>query len=216
MIQFNGQTYPASYRGEMINLPEGFEITRQIFNNDAFTQSSIEFPGEKFAEISAVDHFQKSDTLLIALGFEDGKIMLLETDFEEFFPMGDKYIREQHLAPISDFAFSATGKYLAIASFDGTVSVIEMDRYKSPSYLPMMFDIHNGWTLAVAFSNDEKHLIVGDQEGNLTFWNLDPSAYADQLCEDIRNQFNGSDYQSKQSESQTYFGTGIVLPQICN
>lgn len=216
VIFYDNNYYPVSYRTNATQIPEGYEIRRQLFNGSNFEEESIEFPGESLLTLSVVEHFQLPDgNLLIAFGFEDGRLMILKTRFEDFSPVDDKFSRKQHLAPISDFAFSKNGKFLAAASYDGTVSVWELEKYMDPSYLPMVFDQHNGWAMSVAFSNAEDRLIVGDQEGNLTFWNLDPAAYANLLCDIINSKTNNRDYKLSEAEWQTYFGSAVDQDPLC-
>ena len=216
IVTFKGQNYAVSYLGQEDSAIDGYTINRQILDDNNLETSSLSFPGESFSDLSAVGHFQKQDTCLVAFGFDDGRLMLLKLDFDEFTSLEDQFIRNQNQAPISDFAFSNNGAFMAVASYDGTISVWDLAMYNDPSYLPMVFDLHSGWALAVTFSKDNKNVIVGDQEGSITFWNLDPDAYAEQLCEDLLSSSNNpNDYRISNTEWQTYFGDVISQESIC-
>ena len=216
IVPFNNRNYAIIYLGEEDTAIDGYTITRQLLDNNVMLESSLSFPGESFSDLSAVGHYQKQDTSLVAFGFDDGRLMLLKLNFNGFTSLEDQFIRNQNQAPISDFAFSNDGSFMAAASYDGTISVWDLAEYTDPSYLPMVFDLHSGWALAVAFSKDSKYVLVGDQEGSITFWNLDPNAYAEQLCEDLlASSNNPNDYRISNTEWQTYFGDAITQETIC-
>lgn len=141
-----------------------------------------------YGPVSKTDYGQLNDSIALwVLGFTSGRIMFIETDArgDRFLPRNADSRKEfkQHQAAISDFAFSRDGKKLAVASYDGTVSVWDLQRYSDPSYQPVILDRHSGWVLSVAFAHNDEFVISGCQDGSLYFWNVNPTQYAKFLCQ---------------------------------
>jgi WD40 repeat protein len=141
-----------------------------------------------YGPVSKVDYGRLNDEVaLLVVGFTSGRIMFIETDArgDRFLPRNADSRKEfkQHQAAIADFAFSKNGKKLAVASYDGTVSVWDLERYSDPSYQPVILDRHSGWVLSVAFAHNDEFVISGCQDGSLYFWNVDPQQYAKFLCQ---------------------------------
>lgn len=141
-----------------------------------------------YGPVSKTDYGRLNDSIALwVVGFTSGRIMFIETDAngDRFLPRNADSRKEykQHQAAISDFAFSRNGKKLAVASYDGKVSVWDLERYADPSYQPIMLDRHSGWVLSVAFAHDDEYVISGCQDGSLYFWNINPVQYARYLCQ---------------------------------
>ena len=205
--------YPISFRG--LNRPGEYVIEFSLFENRGFTVDSLSFFDHRFEALSAVNQYSYDDKGTVAFGFRDGQILIFDWDIDQLSTLSEKFIFDQHISPISDIEFSHDGQYMAVASFDGTVSVWDMNRYRNPSYLPMVFDFHEGWALSLAFSNDDRVLMVGDQQGSLTFWSLNPEDYSTKLCEDMRSwSRDRSKYTLPTAEWQRYFGD-IEQRAIC-
>lgn len=166
----------AEFAGNVVDsLEDNFEGTPKEVDFGNMTSVAISMIGEK---------------TLVAYGFNTGRVLFIEGKDRRnpFSGEGNtNKLFKQHQAPISDLAFSPDGSRLAVASYDGTVSVWEMARYRTDaSYQPTLLDGHNSWALSLAFSNDGNYLLVGCQDGSLHFWNLNAESYASQLCQDLR------------------------------
>lgn len=203
-----------------------------VYDNYAYELSIVGFDGNRvdtlednitgtqkevdFGNVTAVAMTIVGNKTLAAYGFNTGRLFIIEgTDrTNPFQGEGNENKRfKQHQAAVSDMAFSADGKWLAAASYDGTVSLWEMSRYNSDaSYQPTVLDGHNSWVLSLAFSNDNRYLLAGCQDGSIHFWNLNPESYANQLCLDLRGALDdsieerkGLEVRQKKSIQQTDF-----------
>lgn len=170
-----------------------------ICGNSAGSAEFMVFGGKReidYGVISAVGYHTVSDsTALLAIGFSNGRILLIESyrDGDRFQPteQGRKMFKP-HLAAITDFAFNPAGDQLAIASMDGTISLWDLKEYTSPTYQPVVFARNSGWVFSIAFSNDGKHIVAGCQDGSIFFWNVDPEDYARFLCSNLQNTLAGA------------------------
>lgn len=122
----------------------------------------------------------------LVYGFSSGRIMILtinelNVSNDPFF-FDENNLLKAHQASISAIAFSDNGKYLAVASYDGSVSLWDMSKYKKASYQPILFDGMSSWATTVAFAQNDKTLITGCRDGSLYFWNTNPEDYAHYLC----------------------------------
>ncbi|MEZ4994658.1 MAG: hypothetical protein R2824_29840, partial [Saprospiraceae bacterium] len=159
-----------------------------------------------YGPVSKVDYERLNDSIaLLVVGFTSGRIMFIETDAggDRFLPRTADARKEfkQHQAAIADFAFSRDGKKLAVASYDGTVSVWDLQRYADPSYQPVILDRHSGWVLSVAFAHNDEFVISGCQDGSLYFWNVDPVQYAKFLCQLLEQTGSAAREQQLKLES---------------
>jgi len=168
-------------------------------DNITGTQKEVDF-----GNITSVAMTSAGNKTLVAYGFNTGRLFIIEgTDRNNPFQGQDNENKrfKHHQAAVSDMAFSADGRWLAAASFDGTVSLWEISRYNSDaSYQPTVLDGHNSWVLSLAFSNDSRNLLAGCQDGSIHFWNLNPENYANQLCLDLRGALDDSIEERKRLE----------------
>jgi WD40 repeat protein len=193
--------------GEYNNLAYAYSIIAQKLDGDKNIQEEYNFFGGKnevdYGKLSALAFKQYDEKNgLLVYGFSSGRIMILRLDEldvidDPFFASGNKLFIP-HQAPISTMAFSENGKFLAVASYDGSVSVWDMSRYEDASYQPMVFDDMSSWAMTVAFANNDETLITGCKDGNLYFWNTNPDDYADYLCSHLGD--NEEVYIAQQKE----------------
>lgn len=140
-----------------------------------------------FGKITALSFHQYDEKNgLLVYGFSSGKIIFLkldelDLDDDPFFGSGSNVFKA-HQASISTISFSDDGRLLAVASYDGSVSVWDLTKYKDASYQPMVFDEMTSWAMTVAFANNNRTLITGCKDGSLYFWNTNPDDYAQYLC----------------------------------
>lgn len=196
------------------------QLQLEITQNNTRNKSQFSFRQYNFGNLtaSALKVGKKGfDTL--AMGFQDGQIMLLEIDmsnpklstgaFNELF--------KQHQTSISDFAFSRSGRFMAASSYDGTVTVWDLAQYNDPTYQPLVLLSDQGWLFSVAFTPDERYLLTGGQNGALYFWNLQPKVYADQICNDLLRLFPGPKYDLMDEEDwRRFFGTETKNQRVCH
>lgn len=187
-----------------------YELTIDSLGNGATGSQEINFYGTPkevdYGPVAAVDYGRLNDSVaLLVLGFTNGRVMFIETaaDGDHFFPRSGDARKDfkPHQAAISDFAFSGDGKKLAVASYDGTVSLWDLDRYADPSYQPVLIDRHSTWVLSVAFAKSDEYLITGCQDGSLYFWNVKPANYAEFLCEKLEKTGNAALEQQRKLET---------------
>ncbi len=210
----NDSVFALSFLG--IQQDNGYEFQIQKFFDGTFTTDELFLPNDEFKAITAVSVGRADTAEYVAFGFEDGRVLIFPWEVNTLSPVGERSVFGQHDAPISDIAFSNSGKYLSFASYDGTVSVWEIERLSDPSYLPMVFDLHDGWALSVAFSRDDRFLLVGDRNGSLNFWSLRPEDYAQRICQDLLKQSrNPLDLRIRQEVWQRFFGSAILQKNLC-
>ncbi|GJM31894.1 MAG: hypothetical protein DHS20C18_08950 [Saprospiraceae bacterium] len=138
-----------------------------------------------YGQITAADHRKINDQLgYTVYGFSTGKIMIIEADLSVSPFVGPQRVFIPHRAAISDIAFSPSGRFLAIASYDRSVTIWDTQRYKDPAYEPFSFDNLSGWSISLAFVKEDR-LLVGCSDGNLYFWNLLPEDYAHFICSSL-------------------------------
>jgi len=191
-----------------------------VYNNYAYELNISEFNGAPvdpvedniegtqkevdFGNITAVAVKVAGNKTLVAYGFNTGRLFIIEgKDRNNPFQGADNQNKrfKHHQASVSDMLFSPDGRWLAAASYDGTVSLWEMSRYNSDaSYQPTVLGGHGSWVLSLAFSNDSRNLLAGCQDGSIHFWNLNPENYADQLCLDLRGALDDSIEERKRLE----------------
>ncbi len=139
-----------------------------------------------FGQVSAAKHRQINDTLgYTVYGFSSGKMMVLRVDPKDddlFLGFNDVFL--PHRAAISDISFSPSGQFMALTSYDRSVTVWDMQRYRDPAYEPITFDNLSGWAMSLAFVGEDK-MAVGCSDGNLYFFSLQPGDYARFICETL-------------------------------
>lgn len=150
---------------------------------------------------------------IMAYGFSSGRIILVRVTEEDeinedpFFG-SRKNIFTAHQAPVSTMEFSKNGRFLAVASYDGSVSLWDMTKYNDASYQPIIFDEMSSWAMTVAFANNDETLITGCKDGNLYFWNTNPDDYANYLCSHLDK--TRETFIAQQKELDTRQKTGIM------
>lgn len=187
-----------------------YELKIDSLGNGAIGNQEISFYGTPkevdYGPVAKVDYAQLNDEVaLLVIGFTSGRVMFIETNAngDHFLPRSGDARKDYkpHQAAISDFAFSHNRKKLAMASYDGTVSIWDLERYSDPSYQPVVFDRHPTWVLSVAFAKSDEYIISGCQGGSLHFWNVRPGDYAEFLCDELEATGNAALQQQRKLES---------------
>jgi WD40 repeat protein len=196
------------------------QLQLEVYRNEASSRNQFSFRQYNFGNLtaSAVKSGKNGfDTL--AMGFQDGQIMLLEIDMSNpKLPTGAfSELFKQHQTSISDFAFSRSGRFMAAASYDGTVTVWDLHQYNDPTYQPLVLLSDQGWIFSIAFTPDERYLLTGGQNGALYFWNLQPRVYAEQICNDLLRLYPGPKYDLIGEEDwRRFFGTETKNQRVCH
>ena len=200
VLKLNDNLVGLSFTGEYNNF--AYEVKMDKLENGALTTDEFFYYGTpsqvQFGKMTSVAISNPEHANWIAYGFHSGHLVMVPADIGNLDFGGAYYSFQQHRSEISDLCFSPDGRYLAVASYDRTVSVWELDKVDQPSYQPMVFDDHGGWAISLAFSNDSKVVLVGGQDGSIYFWNLNPEDYADQICRDLNGLMKVT-YQTEQA-----------------
>ena len=117
-----------------------------------------------------------------------------------------------HKGFISDVDFAEGMDQMIIASGDGTASIWDIETwYANPSgYQPIILDDHEGWVTACILNREQNIAFTGTRDGKVKFWLLDPSYFADKICEAL----DGRSFNPR--EWGIYVGAGVKYQdQIC-
>ena len=172
------------------NNQNGIENTIEVFfiRGDKINKMSIPLEAENqyqsFKEPTAINGRTGLGGELLAVGFENGHLLLVKVDFNSgrVRNVGDsQQVFKSHTAPITDIAFSEN--LMAVSSMDGTVSVWDLRLFADPTYQPIILKGHGDWVQSLCFVQGERMLIAGTQDGYLYFWNLNTTDYAQEVCQ---------------------------------
>jgi hypothetical protein len=195
------------------SLQNGKSLREELGTRDIMRQ-------DNYGQITTLAAEQNNNAAYLALGFQNGQIVLAELDPNKASILEDRQLRrlfKQNQSPIVDLSFSPSGRFLAAASLDGKVTIWDLKIFNSEAatYQPLVLDDHRSWALSVAFSPDDRYLLVGDKQGNLTFWNMDPQVYAEHICKWYdRNPVPNKD-RLDPNDWQRFFGKNIPQQNIC-
>ena len=145
-------------------------------------------------EISSGDFF-------IAFGGEDSNVYLWSVQNDKVF----RTLRG-HTSRISALEFSHDGNFLATASFDSKVQVWNMFNLNNEPIV--MEDNFGDYAWDVAFSNDDKYLILGSQSNKIKKWVINAEYMADELCKHIKRNMS-------MEEWDRYVGSNIEFRNTC-
>lgn len=211
---------PAAYVVQSQSSRLGRQLNIDLFDGQGVHKVQLnfrQFPTAPLAATRVKINPRGMDTL--ALGFEDGQIVILELDFHDPQHPTGKYFQlfKQHQTRISDVVFSPSGRFLAVSSFDGTISIWDLRQLNDPTYQPLVLLGNQGWIFALAFSPNEKFLLSGGQNGTIHFWNLQPRVYAETICQELLRLYPGPRYDLLQAEDwQRFFGAETQNQRICH
>ena len=171
-----------------------------------------------YGNITSIAAQQASGEGLLAMGFQNGQIVLGKMDANTLkMPEALVSLFKQNQSPIVDITFSPNGRYLATASLDGRVTIWDLKISETdPTYQPLLLEDHEGWATSVCFTPDERFLLVGTKNGEVAFWNLEPRVYAEHLCNQLRINYLSPRYdQMEDKDWRRFFGTEIKQQRVC-
>lgn len=188
-----------------------YTLQSETFTKHIATVDTINIPGSQreidYGSITAAQHLKRDDqSSLLVLGFSSGRVLVWEEARDGSF-FGKEFVFKSHRAAIADIAFSHDKQMMSVASYDGTISVWELEQRQNPAYLPMVFELkENAWALSVAFSGNDNYVVAGDKNGELYFWNINPDDYAFEICDYVT-----SNYSSYSEQNSMNGGSDITL-----
>jgi WD40 repeat protein len=106
-----------------------------------------------------------------------------------------------HNAKITGLVFSSDGKYMASASYDGTVRLWNMDDLNA---LPIVFDDHDSWVTSVTFTPDNKFVISGDKNGNIKVLPVEITTLLDDFCNYLPRTLTPEEWNNYVGQDITY------------
>ena len=137
----------------------------------------------------------------IAFAGEDHNVYLWSVQNDKIF----RTLRG-HTSRINALEFSHDGNFLATAGFDNKVQLWNM--YNLNNLPIVMQDNFSTYAWDVAFSEDDKYLIVGTQNGMIKKWALNAEQMADEMCKHIKRNMT-------MEEWDRYVGNNIEFRNTC-
>ena len=147
-------------------------------------------------------YFRPGSSELVA-GREDGSVeryVLLDLGNDD--PVNRIEILRGHSARVSDLAFDPSRRFLASASFDGTVQVWDLQDDKHQRFGPLSIGVPGGLLQALSFVPSDTVLVTGDNQGNLRAWPVNPRHWYQQL----EQQVSIGQVQLEAEEVKRYLG----------
>lgn len=181
----------------------------------------LEVDGKKYGDAVTLAAQQKGDNGIVAIGLENGHLIVGKVDL-----MGDDIWKNDlgglltfktHQAAISDIVFSQNGNYMAVASYDGTISIWDLRYFLEATYQPLVISDHRDWVRSLSFANNDRMLVAGTKDGRLYFWNFHSPDYAQAICDRLSAQSPYPNYDRIDDQIwNQFFGDNIEKDdQIC-
>ncbi len=131
--------------------------------------------------------FSPNGKYLVA-GNREGEVTILE-------PVTGQIVRtfSEIQTTIKDIEFSPDGTKLAVASFDGSLRVWNMDNLKLQ---PLILSGLGDWAAALDFTTDGQHLLGGGfAGGEVRVWPIDITQMAEKLCTHINRDMTDLEWE---------------------
>ncbi len=173
---------------------------------------SIQNPGNEGAEPKLVANVPESNwgeigyyhaRNLFAAGFgnNQGSVYLWNIETGE-----QVNVLRGHNAKITGISFSPNGKYMATASYDGSVRLWHVDDLNT---LPIVFDDHGSWVTSVAFTPDNQFIISGEKDGNVRRFPVDINFLISDYCQFLTRKLTKEEWNNYVGEDIDY------NPKVC-
>ena len=162
--------------------PDGSLMVSSSFDYSAVVWSVPELADEATlighdAAVNVAQFTPDGDWLVT--GGDDNQILLWSV--ADILSLGDEttpFVLRGHYGKIVDFAFSADGRYLVSASWDGIVGLWDMALARNRlEQIPISFRGHDGPVNDVQFSADGKHLFSAGNDGHIRYWRVADGEY---------------------------------------
>ncbi len=165
----------------------GNEVPMELFND----------PGNQILSIL----FREQDNLLIC-GDQRGNVRIWSMDsFQQIFR------RKLHQARIIEIQMDPSGKYIATASTDGRVYVLDLQNLNQPSIEAANMD---GFIYSVAFTDNGRHLVIGSNGTNsLVGQSALMTDLAGYICPNISRNMTRLEWRN-------YIGDEVPYEETCN
>ena len=150
----------ASDKGEIILWDKTKDYSSTILHTNA---------GRSISQI-ALSH----DGQHIAFGDQQGQVSILNVANKTI-----QYDLIGQSARITDLEFSSNDKFLASASFDGTVQVFLTDNY---DLSPLVLKDHDSWVSSLSFTNNDKTLITGTMSSKIKRYPTNIDQMSTDIC----------------------------------
>jgi WD40 repeat protein len=118
---------------------------------------------------SAVCCNYSPDGKTIAVGFDNGKVALVESD-----TLNIKYEKKHHAEQVAGVVFSPNGQLLAVGSWDQTAQLMDLE---SKSCVTLKG--HTSSVTHLSFSEDSKFLVTNSKDYEILFWNTETGKRVD-------------------------------------
>jgi len=177
--------------GKFIAWVEGTQMMIYDMEKKELKEDAYRLPKNAFATKIRFNH--RSNQL--AVGYQikgnDAGRLNIYTFNKENIKLSVKYENLlQHQARIMNIVWSDSDDMLATSSADKTTNVWLMNNFQAPGFIPPPLKmIHpNSWAMSIGFSAKSNQLVVGYRNGEVRFWSLESSKYANAIFSSVKKK----------------------------
>ena len=214
-----GLSASTEYEGDRFYI--NFQVMDRIPKPAEQINFVVDGQANQYGEAVVLAAQQKAENGIVAIGMENGHLIVGEVDL-----MGQPLWKDDrsgllifrpHQAAISDITFSQNGNYMAVASYDGTVSIWDLRYFLEATYQPLIIDDHRDWVRSLSFAHNDRFLIAGTKDGRMYFWNFNSPDYAQAICNRLSKPVGYPNYDRLDDQVwEQFFGNNIKKDdQIC-
>ncbi len=157
-----------------------------------------EFPILEMSEIgTALTYLPQKHALVV--GYASGKVYVWNIDEQTIESL------EGHNARISDLALSASGKFLATASLDGTVRIWQAQNLDED---PIVLSDLGSWAQSVAFDATGQHVVLGTVDKTIRYYPTHMKEMSERICGRLPRNMTDAEWEK-------YVGQEIPREETC-
>jgi hypothetical protein len=123
----------------------------------------------------------------IAFGDQQGLVSIMNVEDQTI-----EYDLIGQSARITDLEFSSNDKFLAAASFDGTVQVFLTDNY---DLSPLVLKDHTSWVSSLSFTNNDKTLVTGTMSSKIKRYPTNIDQMSTDICSLISRNLTDKEWK---------------------